>query len=378
MQQKINDTKTVLQPLAVNQITLPNRIVFPAIQTNYANSDGSVSDKLINFYAQIAKGGCGLIFTGSASVSPDSVHSERTMQIHSDKFIPGLEKLFTKITQFGCVPGIQLMHAGRQALRSVTGHDLLAPSAIPCPVHSKLDPTYKVREMTLADIKRVQNNFVAAAVRAAHAGVKVIEIHAAHGYLLNEFLSPYTNHRSDQYGRSTLNRVRIITEILTEIRNKLQQKVAISVRISANEFIEGGLVPENFQDIIPCLENAGMDLLNVSVGTVETVNKVIPNSSLGETPFVDIATKIKNFTKVPVCTVGSIASLKTAAAIISAKKADLVAIGRSQVADPALVNKSLTDDVAKITKCLKCNKCLYWNTGDKDMHCFVNHSVSTK
>lgn len=159
------------------------------------------------------------------------------------------------------------------------------------------------------------------------------------------------------------------------IRDKLKQKIAISVRISANEFLSGGLVPEDFQEIIPYLENAGMDMLNVSVGTVETVKYVIPNSSFGEAPFIDIAETIKKFTKVPVCTVGSISSLETAAAIISAKKADLVAIGRSQVADPALISKLLAEKVDEIKKCLKCNKCMYWTTGEQDMHCVVNSDV---
>jgi 2,4-dienoyl-CoA reductase-like NADH-dependent reductase (Old Yellow Enzyme family) len=363
---------SVLNPIKINQITLPNRIIFPAIQTNYANLDGTVSDKLITFYSKIAKSGCGLIFTGAAAVSYDSVSANRIMRIDSDECISGLTRLFCSLQEYGCVSGIQLMHTGRQALKSITGHDLLAPSAIPCPALSINDPTYRVREMTMEDIRRVKDDFVTAAMRAANAGVKVIEIHAAHGYLLSGFLSPYSNHRTDEYGGNVSNRTRIICEIIKKIRGTLQQKVAISVRVSGNEFVDGGLTPADFQKIIPFLECAGMDMLNVSVGVAETVNYIIPNASFRETPFVDIAEKIKQFTHVPVCAVGSISSLNIAEKIISSQKVDLVAIGRSQIADADWVKKSMSENGKNIRKCLRCNKCLYWANGDAEMRCPVN------
>ena len=227
--------------------------------------------------------------------------------------------------------------------------------------------------MTLADIQRVQNDFLAAAMRAAKAGVKVIEVHAAHGYLLNQFLSPYSNHRTDLYGGSVKNRTRMVREVVEQIRAHVPEEIAISVRVSGNEFVKGGLIPEDFRDIVPALENAGMDLLNISVGVGETVDHIIPDASFGEAPFVSIAEVISQFATVPVCIVGSISSLKTAETIVFAKKADFVAIGRSQIADHQFVNKSMLGNEGRIQKCLRCNKCLYWNTGDSEMHCVVNH-----
>ncbi|MDO9517545.1 MAG: NADH:flavin oxidoreductase [Methanosarcinaceae archaeon] len=374
MKEKIN-YPYVFDSIDVGEINLKNRIVFPAYHSNFSNADGSVSDKLIDFYNAIAKGGCALIFTGAIVVSSDSVAFDRVMRIDDDRYISGLSKLFSEIEKNGAVPAVQLIHYGRQALNAVTGHDLIAPSAIPCPLMSQFDPNYHVREMTLADIERVRNDFINATVRAADAGVKVVEIHAAHGYLLNEFLSPYSNYRKDDYGGSLENRIRLIVEILEGIRSKLGSKIAISVRVSGDEFVDGGLKPSDYKEIIPILEHAGMDMLDVSVGVYESAEKIIPAPDLGKEPFVDIAAELKQYATVPVCTVGSILSLSAAESIISSGKADLVAIGRAQVADYELVNKSLAGRENEIRQCTQCGKCISASTGDPEMYCIVNPSL---
>jgi 2,4-dienoyl-CoA reductase-like NADH-dependent reductase (Old Yellow Enzyme family) len=297
----------VFSTLNVAQIELHNRIVFPAWQVNYAKIDGTVSKKLLDFYTAIADGGCGIIFTGPAVVSSDSVAFDRVMRIDSEQCIPGLKKLFYEIEKRGSVPAMQLIHYGRQAAKTVTGCDLLAPSAIPCPVMSKFDPIYKVREMTLNDIERVRRDFIEAAMCVVDAGAKMVEVHAAHGYLLNEFLSPYSNHRSDAYGGNAERRARLITEIIEGIRSWVG--VAISVRVSGNEFVEGGLTPPDYKELIPLFERAGMDMLNVSAGVYESLERIVPPASLGDAPHVNIASQLREFATVPVCTVGSIFSL---------------------------------------------------------------------
>lgn len=367
-----NNYPSVLNTINIGKINLKNRIVFPAYHTNYSNADGTVSKKLIDFYKAIAQGGCGLIFTGAAVVSSDTIAFDRVMRIDDDCQIPGLSDLFSEIEKNGAVPAVQLIHYGRQALNAVTGCDLIAPSAIPCPLMSQFDPNYHVREMSLADIERVRNDFIDAAVRASDAGAKVVEIHAAHGYLLNEFLSPYSNHRKDDYGGSVENRARLIIEILEGIRSKLGSKIAISVRVSGDEFVDGGLKPSDYKEIIPMFERAGMDMLNVSVGVYESAEKIIPAPDLGKAPYVDIATELKQYATVPVCTVGSILSLDMAESILSSGKADLVAIGRAQVADYELVNKSLAGRENDVRQCLQCGRCISANTGDPQMYCVVN------
>jgi 2,4-dienoyl-CoA reductase-like NADH-dependent reductase (Old Yellow Enzyme family) len=369
---------SVFRKLEIGRVSLPNRIAFPAFQFNYATTDGKVSEKLLDVYTALAEGGCGLIFTGCAVVSPDTVAFDRVMRIDSDQYIPGLKKLFSEIETYGSVPGIQIVHYGRQALNAVTGHDLLAPSAIPCPVMSQYDPNYYVREMTSEDIVKTRDDFITAAARSVDAGAKIVEVHVAHGYLLNEFLSPYSNKRTDDYGGSVENRARLITEIIEGIRTNLQQKVVIGVRVSGHEFVDGGLTPPDFAEIIPLFENAGMDLLNVAAGVYESMERIVPPVSLGEAPHIEVAAELKQYANVPVCCVGSIFSLEKAESIISSGEADLVAMGRAQVADPEIVAKSASGREAEIRKCTWCNTCTFWTTGDPEMYCTVNPLLKKK
>jgi 2,4-dienoyl-CoA reductase-like NADH-dependent reductase (Old Yellow Enzyme family) len=377
MNEPSNDQSRALYPHAasrckVGSVELPNRIVFPAWQVNYANTDGTISDKLMDFHTRLASGGCGLILTGCAVVTYDGVPFDRVMRIDKDDHVPGLKRLLAMIKGKGVVPGIQLVHYGRQSSTSVSGDTLMAPSAIPCPVMSQYDPEYRVREMTREDIERVRDAFVVAAGRAAEAGAQVIEVHVAHGYLLSEFLSPYSNKRTDEYGGSTENRARLAVEIIAGIRARLKDGIAMSVRVSGDEFVAGGLKPADFEAIVPLFERAGMDMLNVAAGVYESMERIVPPDSLGEAPHVDIARQLKQFAHVPVCTVGAILSLETAESIVAEGRADLCAMGRAQVADPEIVRKSFEGRQAEIRECQHCNSCTFWTTGDPHMFCAVN------
>jgi 2,4-dienoyl-CoA reductase-like NADH-dependent reductase (Old Yellow Enzyme family) len=367
-----------LSECKIGPVTVPNRIVFPAWQLNYANTDGTVSGKLMKFYTDLARGGCGLIFTGAAVVTSDGIPFDRVIHVDTDGHIPGLKKLFTAIKEHGTVPGIQIVHYGRQSSTSVSGDVLMAPSAIPCPVMSQYDPEYNVREMTLEDIEHIREAFIAAAMRAIEAGAEVVEVHACHGYLLNEFLSPYSNKRSDAYGGSVENRARLIVEILEGIDDKLKHdnidNVAICVRVSGDEFVEGGLKPGDFKEIVPMFEKAGIHMLNAAAGVYESMERIVPPKSLGTTPHIDIAAQIKQFTSVPVCAVGSIISrgLEPVESIIAGNKADLCAMGRAQMADPQIVRKSAEGRESEIRECKHCNSCTFWTTGDPEVYCAVN------
>jgi 2,4-dienoyl-CoA reductase-like NADH-dependent reductase (Old Yellow Enzyme family) len=243
---------------------------------------------------------------------------------------------------------------------------------------SQVDPEYRVVEMTVEEIRRVRNDFVRAAARVAAAGARVVEIHAAHGYLLSEFLSPYSNRRADAYGGSAERRARLVLEIVEGVRAELSQRVAISVRISGNEYVEGGLTPDQLAPVIPLLEQAGMDLLNVSAGVYESMQRIVPPASLGETPHVEIAATLKQSATVPVIAVGSVLSLATAEAIISSQRADLVAMGRALIADPELIRKSANGRHAEIRSCTRCNECAFWIKGDPHMSCSVNPLLHKK
>ncbi|MCK4766461.1 MAG: NADH:flavin oxidoreductase [Candidatus Aminicenantes bacterium] len=362
----------VFSECKIGSVTLPNRVVFPAWVLNYANTDGTVSDKLMKYYTDLAEGGCGLIFTGAATVTDDGIPFDRVMSVSSDKCIPGLKKLFAAVKKTGAKAGIQIVHYGRQSSTSASGDVLMAPSAIPCPVMSQYDPEYKVREMTLEDIEMMREAFIAAALRAVKAGVDVVEIHACNGYLLNEFLSPYSNKREDNYGGSAENRARLVVEILAGIRSRLKDPAAVGLRVSGDEFVEGGLRPDDFKELVPMFEKAGMQMLNTTAGVYESMAHIVPPKDMGETPHVDMAAQIKQFTSVPVCAVGSILTIETAESILASGKAGLIAMGRAQMADPAIVRKTAEGREAGIMKCKHCNNCTFWTTGDPEVYCAVN------
>ncbi|MCP4221362.1 MAG: NADH:flavin oxidoreductase [bacterium] len=363
---------TVLSEFKIGPVTLPNRIAFPAWQLNYANTDGTVSDKLMKFYTDLAKGGCGLIFTGAAVVTSDGVPFDRVMHVDTDEYVPGLKKLFSAIKESGAVPAIQLVHYGRQSSTEVSGDVLRAPSAIPCPVMSQYDPDYKVKAMTLGDIEEIREAFISAAIRSAGAGVEVVEVHACHGYLLNEFLSSYSNKRSDRYGGSAENRARLIVEILEGIRKQLDDKIALTVRISGDEFVEGGLKAEDYKEILPMFENAGIDFIDISAGVYESMERIVPPKSLGLKAHMEVIKQIRTFAAVPVCAVGSIFTLEAAEEILVANEADICSMGRAQMSDPATVTKSAAGRESEISKCLHCNSCTFWTTGDPEVYCTVN------
>lgn len=367
----------VFTPLNIGPVTIPNRIVWPAWILNYANDDGSVSEKLTTFYTDLARGGCGMVVTGCAVVSDEGVPFKRVMRADSDDYIPGLKDLFNAIRAEGAVSCIQLVHYGRQSSTSVSGDVLMAPSAIPCPVMSQYDPQYKVREMTVDDIHTLRDHYIDAAERVIKAGVDVVEIHATHGYMLNEFLSPYSNKRTDQYGGSVENRCRIIVEIIKGIRQRISSKngskrYALTIRVNGDEYVEGGLKPEDYKDIAPLLEHAGVDMISVSHGVYQSMEYIVPPKKHGIAAFTYSAETVKKYTSLPVCTVGSILTLAAADQILAGGKVDLVAMGRAQHADPAIVRKSREGRESEIRKCIHCNACTFWTTGDPEVYCAVN------
>ncbi len=337
-------------PIRVGKISIPNRIVFPPWNAYRAN-DGEVSEELLRFYGQFAASGCGLVMTGAVNVSYDSVVDRRAMRIDDDRYIPGLKRLFAELENKGAVPGIQIFHNKRQALKSKDPPVLLVPSKVP----GKRNSEYTVREMTTGDMEKIRNDFIHGAMRAEKAGAKVIEIHAAHSYLLADFLSPYSNKRTDHYGGNRENRTRYVKEILEGVKKHIKNDVAISVRVSAHEFVPGGLVPSDFKEVVPVLEKAGMDMLHVSVGHDESEDMIVPVGE--EAPYQDIADELKSYSTVPVCTVASIRHVRTAELILATGKADLAAAGRAQVADPEWVKKSREGREDEIITCIQCNKC---------------------
>lgn len=347
--------------MEINDTIIPNRVVFPAFQTNYATSEGFITEKLLRFYGKIALGGSGLVIAGCMSVSDEGAPNTNNIKINDDRKIPGLKELFSHIRDNGSVAGAQLIHSGRQTLSLFTGHPIVAPSAIPCPVMKEMPV-----ELDSDGIKRIQEDFVKAAARAKKAGAQWIELHGAFGYLIGGFLSSYSNKRTDEYGRD---KTLFFTEIIEKVKKRIGN-IPVSCRISGDEFVEGGLTLKETRNFAPRLVEAGADVISVAAGTYLSMHRMATNMELGEGVHVYLAAAIRDVVNVPVICSDNIRNLEYANNIISEKKADLVAIGRPQVADPSFIKKSLNNQA--YNECKDCGNCLFFLRGEKYVSCPQN------
>jgi NADPH2 dehydrogenase len=306
----------------ISKLELKTRIVMPPMCMYVASESGMASDWHVIHYATRAVGGVGLIIVEAAGVSPEGRISSYDLGIWDDEHIPGLARIVDAVHQNGAKIGIQINHAGRKC--EAKGMDIEAPSPIPYDEKSKTP-----REMTQSDIAETVEEFRQAAIRANKAGFDLIQIHAAHGYLLSEFLSPLTNHREDKYGGSYQNRVRFLEEVLVAIKSVWPDGKPIDVRVSAEDYAEGGNQPEDLAAMLNMIKNRGIDSLNISTGgVVNVVPKAFPGYQLPH------AEKIMELTGLPVAAGGLLSDAKEVNDVIANNKADMVYLGRELLRNP--------------------------------------------
>lgn len=303
-------------------VTLKNRITMPPMCMYSADGKGYASSWHAFHYATRAAGGTGLIIQEATGVSPEGRLSGNCLGIWEDGQIPGLAAIVDAVHANGAVIGIQLNHGGRKC--EAPGVQIEAPSPIP---FKEGDPV--PREMSKEDIAQTVEEFKAAAVRADQAGYDWIQIHGAHGYLINQFLSPLTNKRQDEYGGSPENRVRFLKEVIQAIQSVWPKDKVLEVRVTAEDYMEGGNKPEDVALMLNLVKDLGVDLINVSTGGVVPVApKVFPGYQ------VPHAEQIKALTGLPVCAGGLISDPVQADEIIRKGSADLVYIGRELLRNP--------------------------------------------
>ncbi|MGI6469529.1 MAG: FAD-dependent oxidoreductase [Syntrophomonadaceae bacterium] len=356
--------------LQIGDITLKNRVVMGPMLVGYADQTGRVNENVIKYYEARAKGGAGLIIVEACCVDVPT-GKEGAGQIHIDNAdcIPGLTSLARTIKKYDCKAFVQLFHAGRQTSSQITGVPPVAPT------RKGLTPSREVpRELSYSEIKNLINQFIKAADYAYQAGFDGVELHAAHGYLLNEFLSPKMNTRQDEYGGSLQNRMRILLEIIAGI--KLQHpSLAISVRLNIDDFIPGGLQPEQSVLIAQELEKHGANLINCSCGTYESGLTSIEPASYPEGWRVYLAEKVKQRVQIPVVTGGMIYNPDFADKVIAEGRADLIFLGRSLLADPKWPIKAQRGKCEDIRPCIRCNGCINLHFAGMPVSCTVNPST---
>jgi len=342
----------LFEPTRIGTMELKNRLVSAAMNSRLAEPGGYVSQRMVNHYARRAQGGVGLIVVADGGVSLIHVNGHTQLRIADDSFIPGLAKLAQGMKENGAKTAIQLQHAGWRTGRWVGLSQAVGPTAL-----TSRELGEATRALTLAEIKVVVVQFAQAARRAKQAGFDTVEIHGAHGYLVSLFLSPYTNWRQDEYGGDIERRARLPLEIVTAVRQEVGKDYPVIFRISADEFVEGGLTLKETRIISQWLEEAGIDCISVSGGTEGRTPWSVPCMLVPRGHMVPLAASIKEVVSVPVMAVGRINTAAMAEGILEQGKADLIALGRPLLADPDWPQKVKEGREGEVRKCIYCNSC---------------------
>ncbi len=339
---------------------LKNRIVMPPITTNFASEMGGVTERLVDYYAERAEGMVGLIIVEATCV--ESVLGRlvvNQLRIDSDKFLPGLADLVDAVHLYGAKIALQIHHAGRETtLEATEGRTPVSASNVPY-IDMYGSPgavVVRPRPLKTSEITELVNKFGEGARRAKAAGFDAIEIHGAHGYLIGQFLSPYTNKRTDRYGGSFEKRMRFAVEVIQSVRNKVGSSYPILFRISADEFIEGGITPELAKRIATKLEQVGVDAIHVSGSLSESEHMCEAPMAIERGYMVHLAESVKKVVSVPTITVGRINDPELAEKILQQGRADLVSMGRALIADPMLPLKTMEGRLSEVRKCIACDQ----------------------
>src|SRR3954462_14932803 len=362
----------LLTAARIDSVEIKNRIVMPPMTTRTADDEGYVTDASIAYYMARVRGGVGLITVEMASPERAGRHRRRELGIYDDRFLPGLARLADAIRCGGARASIQLGHGGGHTRRDICGETPLAPSAIPHAVYEGTDETIVPEAMSRARIAAAVTAFAQAAARAQQAGFDCVEIHAAHGYLISQFLTPFENRRTDQYGGSLENRARFGLEVLRAVKAAVHDMPVI-YRISVDDYFPGGIDSAEVKPVAIWAAAAGADALHIAAGhyrSLPSAERMIPPMAYPDATFLDYAAAIKAAVSVPVIAVGRLGDPNDAAAAIANGKADFIALGRSLIADPDWVEKVRRGEPTR--RCLACNTCVNDMRGGAPLRCVVN------
>ncbi|MCP4371228.1 MAG: NADH:flavin oxidoreductase [Deltaproteobacteria bacterium] len=359
----------------INSMTLNNRFVRSATWEGMAAEDGACTPKLLDTMTRLSEGGVGLIITGHAYIKKQGQAGEWQLGIYEDHLIPDLQKMTDAVHQYGGKIIAQLAHSGLFADPSLTGHPPIAPSAIS-------DITkHTVQETTLSDIQNIVESFGLAAQRAQKAGFDGVQLHAAHGYLLSQFLSPFFNRRTDRYGGNIENRAAIHLEIIKTVRSYVGKDYPVLIKMNTGDFIEGGLELADALKAGILFAQKGLDAIELSGGTalsgkLNPVRTGIRKES-DEAYFEDAAVLFKEHIDIPIILVGGIRSFEVAERIVNSGTADYISMSRPFIREPDLINRWKSGDRSK-TACLSDSRCFVPARTGKGIYCVMDERQRKK
>lgn len=361
-------------PFRIGSMELKNRMAMAPMATDFANPDGTISQRMIDYFEARARGGVGLIIMEVVTVDELSPYVPKTVAIWDDKFIPSLKTLTDSIHAHGAKVIPQISHPGPESLAPLfNGTQPVGPSPTLCHTTKQ-----KCRELTIEEIEKIVEQFGDAARRAREAGCDGLELHAAHSYMLvGSFLSPLRNRRIDAYGGTVHERLKFPLEVIRSIRAKAGEDFPIVMRISGDMMVSGGQDIRETQYITPILAAAGIDAFEISAGIFpEGMFRIIPPTGSPLRPNVRLSAAVKEVVDVPVLVVGRINDPRIAEDILNRKEADMVVMGRALLADPEFPNKAAEGRFDDIRPCVGCGLgCIAVRNAGKDMTCVLNPAL---
>lgn len=359
----------LFETTTINAMTLENRFVRSATWEGLATDDGFVTDRLIELSVQLAKGGVGLIITGHAYVSKEGQASPWQLGVHKDTLIKGLAAMVDAVHGAGGKIVLQVAHAGCRANFGLTGIEPFGPSAM----IGEAGPL--CRAMTQDEILKVGEAFAQAAVRAKKAGFDGIQIHAAHGFLLSQFLSPFHNKRKDAYGGGVENRARIVLEVLRKVRDAVGRDYPVLIKMNSEDFVDGGFSVDDMLAAVLMLKKAGIDAIELSGGSALSPKYVSSRpgrieSEEDEVYYREAARRYKEKVHVPLMLVGGIRSYGVAEKLAEDGIADYIALSRPLIREPGLINRWRSGDTGK-AMCISDNGCFAPARAGRGLSCVV-------
>jgi len=366
---------TLFDHTTINGMTLKNRLVRSATWEGMCDIHGKPGQKLINFYRTLARGNVGLIISGYAFVSPEGKQLPGKMGIHTDEFADVMKEITRKVHDEDGKICIQLVHAGGQTDSGNAGRQPLAPSALELNQYPELPA-----EMTGEEIARVITAFGAGARRAKDWGFDAVQLHGAHGYLINQFLSPLTNQRTDEYGGSIENRSRFLLEVYGAVRSAVGRDYPVMIKMNGSDNLEGGLTIEDAVVAARALADAGIDCIEVSGGTPASGDRTPARTKINtpekEAYNLTLASQFRTAVKCPLMVVGGFRSIEVAEKTIQGS-ADYISMARPFIREPDLAKRWQEGDRSP-ARCISCNSCFMPGIKEGGIYCVVEKKEQEK
>jgi 2,4-dienoyl-CoA reductase-like NADH-dependent reductase (Old Yellow Enzyme family) len=366
----------LFEPITLNHMTLANRFVRSATWEAMAEDDGSSTQRLADLLVRLAKGGVGLIIAGHATVRRDGQAGPKQLGIYGDALLPGLSDLSRTVHEAGGKIVVQLAHAGCHGVPSLSGFECIGPSAM------SGEKVPACREATRKEIHEIVEAFGDAAARAKKAGFDGVQIHAAHGYFLSEFLSPFYNKRNDEYGGSIENRARVVLAAYENIRSKVGKDFPVLIKLNSQDFVDGGFSLDDMLHVVSRLEEMGIDAIELSGGTtfsgkLSPVRVGDPDTTDKEAYYRQAAAKYKEKIKVPLILVGGIRSFDVAEQLVRDGLADCISLSRPLICEPDLVNRWKAGDRRR-SECASDNMCFRPALKGEGIYCLTKEKKSAR